>query len=78
MFQSWRRNPWLQKAADIERKYGFELGDEEQQCMEHPIPLECGICGNIAGWWKPSVGSFVCTCGAVRKRDGSDTWVAVR
>jgi ribosomal protein L37AE/L43A len=55
----------------IERKYGLEASAFDiQTANEHP-PKHCALC-NKKAWYKPSVGTWVCSCGAINR---GDRWI---
>lgn len=60
------RNHWIAKErADGVRYWGGDYDAVGCASAEEKPAMACDLCGGQA-WFKPTVGRYVCTCGAVR------------
>ena len=75
------KNPWAQQHVERERTYYAESHGEvqvarvEAQYAEDRGSVPCGLC-DAPAWYKPSVGTDICTkCGALWA-SGCNKWVS--
>jgi hypothetical protein len=64
----WKKNPHYRRMVRLARQSGLEMGQADLDAFrDHPDPKVCLLCG-AAAYYKPTVNSYVCACGAVLVR----------
>ena len=60
-------NPWFQLHLDGEMAYSGFMGPArciamvKSEFAEYDdAAIKCGNCGDVAAWWRPTVGAFMC------------------